>query len=133
MTGHVVTYGQFAALAKAQGWVAQFLAERFRGKIESPSEFFHRLIDPEKADCAIPYLSVLEFYLQKIATLAKDPKQKSCACGCGRPLFGRKKLATGYCRVKMSRKRSAAVKSGIEKSTADKALSVIKGANPEEW
>ena len=50
INGHVrivpleVTFRDFAELAKRRGWTPQNLAEKFRGKIEEPSEFFHRVL-----------------------------------------------------------------------------------------
>ncbi len=133
VTNQALRYGEFSRLAKAKGWTAAYLADRFRGKIESPSEFFHRVLDPRNAGREIPYQSVLDFYRENIDPAARASRgHKSCACGCGRPLFGRKKYATGYCRVKMCRKRSATRENGPEKATETKRFSVIKPAQPGE-
>ncbi len=132
MTGQIVTLGQFARLAAAKGWTAPYLAERFRGKVEHPSEFFHRVMDRRYASVALPYRPVLEFYFENMEPAGGTGERTLCACGCGRPLFGRKKLATGYCRVKMSRKRSATGKSGSEKTRETQTFSVINGARTGE-
>jgi hypothetical protein len=132
MTGHVVTYGQFAALAKAQGWTAQFLAEKFRGSLEKPAEFFHRVLDPKNGDLVIPYRSVMDFYRASVQSAAGDPAVKRCACGCGRPLFGRKRSASGACRVRMHRRRSVTGKSDPKTSTEMKGFSVTAGGRPGE-
>ena len=128
MNSHILTFGQFAALAKAKRWSVQRLAEQFRGKIESPADFSHRLLDPRNADAAIPYRSVLEFYQRNASGPGEKPEGRSCACGCDRPVSGRKKLATGYCRVKMARRRSVMGKSGAKKATETKGFSVINAA-----
>jgi hypothetical protein len=127
VTNQALTYGEFSRLAKAKGWTAAYLAEQFRGKIESPTEFFHRVLDSRNAGCAIVYRSVIDFYLKKSAPLpaAGDPARNRCACGCDRPLFGRKKFATAYCRLKAYRRRSATGKSGVKKATENKRSSVI--------
>ena len=39
-----VTFGDFAKLAKQRHWSAESLATMFRGKIDHPSEFFHRVL-----------------------------------------------------------------------------------------
>lgn len=116
MSSAAITYGQFARLAKAKGWSPAYLAERFRGKIETPSEFFHRVLDTRNAGIAIAYQSVIQFYFENVGPAAGVSERKTCACGCDRPLTGRKKLATGYCRVKMARHRSATRKSGVQKA-----------------
>jgi hypothetical protein len=116
-----VTFGQLAHLAKAKGWTAPYLAERFRGEVEHPSEFFHRVMDPRYAGVALPYRPVLEFYFKNVGRAAGS---RSCACGCGRPVSGRKKLATGYCRVKMARLRAQPTR-----STAEVGVITVRGLN----
>ncbi len=125
MSAAFVTFAQFAHLAKSKGWTAPYLAERFRGKIENPSAFFQRIMDPRATGCAISYRSVLQFYFENVGPAAGVAERKTCACGCGRPLTGRKKLATGYCRVKMSRARSVTRKSGVQKARETESFSVI--------
>jgi hypothetical protein len=39
-----VTFKDFATLARSRGHTAESLAERFRGKIEEPWEFFERVM-----------------------------------------------------------------------------------------
>lgn len=108
MSNHLVTFGEYSALARRRGWTVQFLTEQFRGKIENPSDFFSRALDPRNAGCVVPYRSVLRFYLKNVEPAAGSgvAEPRSCMCGCGRPVSGRKKLATGYCRVKMARQRA---------------------------
>jgi hypothetical protein len=130
MTHQLVTYGQFAGLAKAQGWTAQFLAEKFRGNLEKPAEFFHRVLDSKSAEFVITYRSVMDFYLARLQPAAADPAVKRCACGCNRPVFGRKKLATVACRKRVSRERSVTRESGVERLNKDKAFSVTTRPDP---
>lgn len=39
-----ITFKEFASLAKRRGWTPEYLAQKFRGKIDGPSEFFHRVL-----------------------------------------------------------------------------------------
>lgn len=130
MTRQVVTFGEFARLSRAKGWTQGYMAARFRGRIESPTEFFHRVLDPRNVSCAIAYRSILQFYFEKIAPSAAALGRKTCQCGCGRPLFGRKKLASGACRMKMSRARSVTPKSGVQKDRETEGFSVTKYPDP---
>ena len=54
-----VTFSDFAKLARKRGLSPEYLAERFTGKIERPSEFFHRVFQGQYATVVIPYPSVL--------------------------------------------------------------------------
>jgi hypothetical protein len=99
-----VTFGQFAALAHRRKLTMQALAERFRGQIETPSEFFSRVLSDKSPDLVIPYRSVLEFYASALA-VERIPTQPVCACGCGAPVFDRKKWALPGCRKKSQRTR----------------------------
>ena len=71
---NTVSYSEFAQLARRRGWTAAFLAERFRGKIEQPREFFERILAGSSkcqnlSASLIPYRSVLEFYQREL----RDP------------------------------------------------------------
>lgn len=57
-----ITFRDVAALARQRGWTVQHLAERFRGRIEQPAEFFLRVLNGKTPDVFIPYRSVIEFY-----------------------------------------------------------------------
>ena len=102
-----VNFGDFAKLASRRGLTPEYLAERFTNKIERPSEFFHRVFQSQHAAVVIPQRSVLEFYtsmLHHSSIGQHDP----CACGCGQPVFGRKKWASPGCRKRVQRKMSQA-------------------------
>lgn len=60
---NLVTFRQFATLAHERSWTAQLLAERFRGLIEAPSEFFYRVLSGKTPYALIPYRSVIALYL----------------------------------------------------------------------
>jgi hypothetical protein len=42
-----ITFKDFAAVAKKRGHTVESLADRFRGKIENPSEFFERVMSSQ--------------------------------------------------------------------------------------
>ena|SRR5215510_11309637 len=95
-----VTFKAFAVMARKRGHTAESLADRFRSKIENPSEFFERVMTckykgEDRADVVIPYRSVLELYSHELHYF-QDSNQnyRQCACGCGRPVFDRKKWAS---------------------------------------
>ena len=90
----VVTFANFAALMDSRGHDIDELVERFRGRIHEPRDFFTRVFLPRFADVVIPYNSVLVFYQQE-AHFRRDlkPTAARCKCGCGQPVFGRRKWA----------------------------------------
>jgi hypothetical protein len=102
----VITFKDFATVAKKRGHTAESLAERFRGKIENPSEFFERVMTcryhgEDRSSVVIPYGSVLEFYNEELHYFQdSNQKHRQCACGCGLPVFDRKKWALPSCRLK---------------------------------
>jgi len=119
-----VTFRDFASLAKRKGWTAEFLAEEFRGKIEEPSDFFHRVLSckykgEDRSSVVIPYLSVLEFYNRELSPLIVEGTVRLCECKCGRRVHGRKSYASVACRKRMERKRSLTPKRGSEKPNKD--------------
>lgn len=121
-----VTFRDFSDLAKRRGWTPQFLAEKFKGKIDGPSEFFHRVIQHDKqyADVVITYRSVIEFYRAESSALLVDGAIRLCVCGCARRVYDRKQYAQTACRKRTERERSRTPKSGSEKSNKRKAFSV---------
>lgn len=124
-----VTYREFAQLARRQRWSAAFLAERFLGKIEQPRAFFERVLASsanggELGGSVIPYRSVLEFYRSKSAAVVPGGKARGCQCGCGKPVYGRKKMATAACRKRMERQRSLTPERGSGKHKKDGVFSV---------
>lgn len=120
----LVTFRDFAALAKRRGWTPEFLAEEFKGKIEGPSEFFHRVLSGKQADVVIPYRSVLDFYHKELSPLVEQGDVRLCVCGCGRRVHGRKQYAGNACRKRMERGRSQTPKRGSEKANNGKTFSV---------
>jgi hypothetical protein len=109
MSKHEETFKDFAAVARKRGHTAESLAERFRGKIENPSEFFERVMTcrykgEDRSWVVIPYRSVLEFYNQELHYFRdSNPKQRTCACGCGLPVFEKRKWASAACRKRVQR------------------------------
>jgi hypothetical protein len=57
-----VSFAQFARLARQRDLSVGDLANRFRGRIENPAEFFSRVLSGKHPDTFIPYRSVLKFY-----------------------------------------------------------------------
>ncbi len=124
-----VSFKDFGALAKRRGWTAEFLAEEFRGKIEEPSEFFHRVLSckykgEDRSLVVVPYRSVLEFYHKELSPLIVEGNVRLCECKCGRRVHGRKSYASVACRKRMERKRSLTPKRGSEKPNNDGTFSV---------
>jgi hypothetical protein len=108
-----VTFEDFMQVAKRRGHTPESLAALFRGKIEEPRDFFERAMScryhgEDRSNVVIPYRSVIEFYLQD-CHFFKDlnPGQRLCACGCGLPVFDRKKWASDGCRKKVQRESVA--------------------------
>ena len=124
-----VTYADFAKLARRRGWTAAWLAEHFKGRIEQPREFFERVLkagsgSEDRGATLIPYRSVLELYRKEMGPGAANSGARSCDCGCGKPVTGRKRLASGACRKRMERRRSRNPESGSEKHKKDGVFSV---------
>ena len=121
-----VTFRDFASLVKKREWTPEFLAEKFRGTIEGPSEFFHRcLCGKPDWNVVIPFKSVLDFYWRELSPLIEEKSVRLCICGCGQRVYGRKQYASSYCRLRGHRQRSQTSKRGSEKGTETKDLSVI--------
>src|SRR3990172_4067654 len=98
MPSRDLTFKDFASVARRRGHTPESLAERFKGKIENPSEFFHRVMQDRFADVVIPYRSVLAFYTQELYYFKEsNPRQRRCACGCEQPVFDRQKWASPAC------------------------------------
>jgi hypothetical protein len=124
-----VTSRDFAELARRRGWSAAFLAEHFRGKIEEPREFFERAPrckhkGEDRSDAVVPYASVPDFYRRELSPLMAEGSFRSCGCGCGKPVYGRKRLASSACRKRMERRRSQTLESGSEKCRKDGTFAV---------
>jgi hypothetical protein len=120
-----VTFKDFAKLAKQKGWSAEFLADKFRGKIEGPSEFFHRCLKCNPSpDVIVPYKSVIEFYFRELNPVVRDASVRVCVCGCLREVYGRKQYATAYCRKKACLRRSQTREREAKKWLENKDFSV---------
>jgi hypothetical protein len=105
----VITFKDFATVAKKRGHTAESLADRFRGKIENPSEFFEGVMicrhkGEDRSWVVIPYQSVLEFYNEELHYFGDaHEKHRRCACGCDAPVFDRKKWAAPACKKRIQR------------------------------
>ena len=106
-----ITFKEFAMVARKRGHSAESLADRFRGKIEEPREFFERVMSckskgEDRGGVVILYRSVVEFYQAELHYFGdSNEKHRRCACGCDRPVFDRKKWATPGCRQKAAREK----------------------------
>jgi hypothetical protein len=98
-----VTFADFIRLAARRRWTPESLAKRFRGVIENPSEFFHRVFQSKNATAIIPYRSVIVFYSQELKPQAQASRNKSCSCGCGQAVFDRKKWSGPACKKRAQR------------------------------
>ena len=109
MTNREITFKDFATVARERGHTVESLADRFRGKIENASDFFERVMTckykgEDRSDVIIPYRSVLEFYSQELQYFQDSTqKHRQCACGCGLPVFDRKKWASPACKKRVQR------------------------------
>ena len=104
-----ITFGDFAALAKRNGWGLDSLAERFRGKIDHPREFFKGVVNRNNASTVIPFNSVIAFFnemQERGLRRVPDLPGRTCACGCGALVPARKKWASAGCRKRAQRTRS---------------------------
>lgn len=107
-----ITFKEFSTLARKRGHSAESLADRFKGMIEEPREFFERVMSckwkgEDRSDVVIPYRSVIEFHQAELHYFADvNSKHRQCACGCGRPVFDRAKWATPGCKKKTQREES---------------------------
>jgi len=128
-----VTFRDFAALAKRRGWTPEFLAEEFRGKIEEPSDFFHRVLSckyrgEDRSGVVIPYQSVLDLYHKELSPLIVEGNVRLCECKCGRRVHGKKSYASGACRKRMERRRAETPKRGSELPNKDGTFPVTFSA-----
>ena len=104
-----ITFKDFQKLMIRRRHTVESLADRFRGKIENPSEFFERVMTckykgEDRSDVVIPYRSVIEFYSRELHYFQDShQKHRQCACGCGMPVFDRKKWASPACKKRVQR------------------------------
>lgn len=99
-----ITFRDFAELARRRGWTVDDLAGRFNGCIERPTEFFTRVLSGKFKDSVIPFRGVLEFYQAAVAG-PRSSARPTCACGCGRVVFDRKRYALPGCKKKTAREK----------------------------
>jgi hypothetical protein len=109
-----ITFKDFSNLAKRRGHTVESLAALFRGKLDLSGNpvigandtrraFFDRVIScrhngEDLSDVVIPYAPVIDFYKSEVAAfIESEPKHPKCACGCGLPVFERKKWASPAC------------------------------------
>jgi hypothetical protein len=116
--GQPITFKEFRMLMEQRNQGVDDLADRFRGKIDDPREFFERVMScrvkvaghfEDRSDCVIPYRSVIEFYREELHFFKDVAKsnQRYCACGCGTPVFGQFKFARAGCRKRVQRQKAA--------------------------
>lgn len=109
-----IKFKDFASVARRRGHTPESLAERFKGMIENPSEFFHRVMLDKFSYVVVPYRSVLEFYAEELHYFKDlNPRQRRCACGCDQPVFDRQKWASPGCRKKIQRRVSVTTKMAL--------------------
>lgn len=96
-----VSFRDFADMAKLRGHAIESLADRFRGTIDEPTDFFRRVLGKEQRDTIIPYRSVLQFYSAEMSFLTETARRQ-CRCGCGRPAASRSRYASRSCRSRRS-------------------------------
>ena len=105
----MITFKAFATVAKKRGHTAESLANRFRGKIENASEFLERVMTcryhgEDRSGVVVPYRSVIEFYNEELHYFQdSNQKHRQCACGCGVPVFDRKKWTSPACKKRIQR------------------------------
>lgn len=116
-----ITFKDFAEVAKRRGHNAESLAQRFRGVIDEPREFFERVMTckwhgEDRSYVVIPFRSVIQFYQEELHYLKDSrPNQRVCACGCRQPIFGRQKWFNQACRKRIQRQTSVTVKTQTRK------------------
>lgn len=109
-----VTFGEFRRLAERKHWTPEYLAKKFAGRIEQPSEFFHRVMEEKRAHRLIPYRSVAAFYAQELGGFQiKIGNNRACACGCGAPVFDRQKWASPGCQKRIARQKVRDSEKGV--------------------
>jgi hypothetical protein len=100
----VCTFAAFADLARCRNWTVDELAGRFAGRLDRPADFFARVLSDKFKDNIVPFRTVIEFYQSAIAGPTSTARP-TCACGCGRVVFDRKKWAQPGCRTRFGRDR----------------------------
>jgi len=104
-----VTFKDFSNVARRRGHNPESLTALFRGKIESRGNFSSAYMSCKykSADCGdmlVAYRSVIDFYRQEENYLTdSNARHNTCACGCRRPVFYRKKWTGLACRKRTQR------------------------------
>ena len=112
-----IAFKNFVLVAHRRAWTAQSLADRFRGRIENPAEFFHRVLDGKSPDAIIPYRSVIEFFFAAAQENPAPGNTQACACGCGRTVFDRKRYALPGCKTRTARRHAAEGRDSTNRKT----------------
>ena len=107
-----ITFREFSALARRRGWTPESLAERFRGRVERPGEFFHRVLAGSHPNTLVPYQSIIDFFHAVNRGALPCSSSRSCVCGCGKAVFGRRKWATSGCKKRVARRNGTDRQSG---------------------
>jgi len=107
-----VSYFKFAGLAKKKHLTPKELASVFKGSFEtntrgsrsvwaneSMEQYFDRVLRGKPNwEVAIPYTSVIRFFIMNTQLLRDDGKISFCPCGCGSYAGGGNWLAWDTCR-----------------------------------
>jgi hypothetical protein len=115
-----ITFKQFATLARRRGHTPESLADRFRGKIENPAEFFGRVMScrykgEDRSEVVIPYRSVVTFYARELHYFGdSNEKHRRCGCGCGQAVFDRKKWVSDGHKKRFARRRFTDKPNGVQ-------------------
>ena len=100
-----VTAQAFREVMERRGYAVDDLVPLFKGKIEDPRVFFTTIFDRRHGELVIPFKA---FYAKESAFLRERAKQRLCACGCNRLVFGRYRWAAPGCRKRIQREAAAA-------------------------
>jgi hypothetical protein len=75
---------------------------------EAPKAYLHRVLRRGHAvedEHVIPYRGLIALYVEVTTPRPVGDDVRRCACGCGSPVRGRHRYATGACRVRALRQR----------------------------
>jgi hypothetical protein len=110
-----VTFADFARLAHRNGWTVEELAREFRGLFdgspgdpgyESPRAYLKRVLSGDPSwESVIPFRPIVDKYVRAKRYSTIGDHIRRCECGCGRPVWHRKRAATDACRKRLQRAR----------------------------
>jgi hypothetical protein len=117
MQERTLTYGDFARLAKRQGYTIRDLTTMVAtwweeanlvGFSDTPRGYAERVFSQEHARVVITYQSLIALYEGWEDPHRGEANTTGCACGCGKsvPVGTRKRYADGTCRVRHHRHTS---------------------------